>query len=98
MTKDERIEHTGGEAFGSRDIATLHAASWMSAYRGLLSDEYLDNDLEGERKKYWLKKMPTITEQGIRIGGRTGRRADWVCGCPWIKPELASTRWSIICT
>ena len=32
----------------------------MSAYRGLLSDEYLDNDLEGERKKYWLEKMPTI--------------------------------------
>ena len=42
------------------DIATLHATSWMSAYRGLLSDEYLDNDLEGERKKYWLEKMPTI--------------------------------------
>ena len=44
-------------------IAALHAASWMSAYRGLLSDEFLDNDLEGERKKHWLKKMPSLTEK-----------------------------------
>ena len=43
-------------------IATLHATSWMSAYRGLLSDEYLDNNLEGERKKHWLAKMPTIKD------------------------------------
>src|SRR5262245_563679 len=42
-------------------IASLHAASWMTAYRGLLTDEYLDNDLDGERKKYWTQKMPTIT-------------------------------------
>ena len=44
-------------------IASLHAASWTTAYRGLLSDEYLNNDLEGERKKYWLKKMPAITDR-----------------------------------
>jgi len=44
-------------------IGSLHASSWMTAYRGLLSDEYLDNDLEAERRKYWLKKMPTITNK-----------------------------------
>jgi ribosomal protein S18 acetylase RimI-like enzyme len=42
------------------DIAMLHANSWMIAYRGLLSDQYLDNDLQGERKKYWAQKLPTI--------------------------------------
>jgi GNAT superfamily N-acetyltransferase len=53
-------------------IATLHATSWMSAYRGLLSDEYLDNNLEGERKKYWLEKMPTIKENGFVLVAEHG--------------------------
>jgi ribosomal protein S18 acetylase RimI-like enzyme len=38
-------------------IALLHAGSWKKTYRGLLSDAYLDNDLEGERKNIWLLKM-----------------------------------------
>ncbi|HTF19419.1 MAG TPA: GNAT family N-acetyltransferase [Chryseolinea sp.] len=41
-------------------IATLHASSWMIAYRGLLSDEYLDNDLAGERFAYWSEKVTTL--------------------------------------
>lgn len=41
-------------------IAGLHAASWMTAYRGLLSDDYLNNDLVGERTGYWLSKMPAL--------------------------------------
>ncbi|MEP6735633.1 MAG: GNAT family N-acetyltransferase [Chryseolinea sp.] len=41
-------------------IGSLHAASWRIAYRGLLTDAYLDNDLEGERKKYWANKMLTL--------------------------------------
>jgi GNAT superfamily N-acetyltransferase len=44
-------------------ISLLHATSWRSAYRGLLSDEYLDNDLFGERRKYWLAKMPVVSEK-----------------------------------
>ena len=43
-------------------IANLHASSWRIAYRGLLSDEYLDNDLAGERIAYWSGKMTTLTE------------------------------------
>lgn len=41
-------------------IAALHAASWMTSYKGLLSDDYLNNDLTGERKAYWLSKMPAL--------------------------------------
>jgi len=44
-------------------IADLHAISWMSAYRGLLSDEYLDNNLQEERRKHWREKMPVLTEK-----------------------------------
>lgn len=41
-------------------IGTLHAQSWILAYRGLLSDEYLDNDLAGERRRYWKEKLPGL--------------------------------------
>jgi len=58
-------------------IANLHAISWMSAYRGLLSDEYLDNNLLDERKKHWAEKMPALTknefvlvaeQNGVQVG------------------------------
>src|ERR1044071_7204849 len=48
-------------------IANLHAASWIIAYRGLLSDEYLDNDLAGERIAYWSRKVPSLSEREFII-------------------------------
>lgn len=38
-------------------VARLHATSWYRAYRGILTDEYLDNDLEGERRTVWTAKL-----------------------------------------
>jgi len=43
-------------------IGRLHAASWIIAYRGILLDEYLDNDLQGERVTYWTKKMSQLKD------------------------------------
>jgi hypothetical protein len=34
-------------------IAHLHAESWRSAYRGMLSDDYLDNRAHPERAALW---------------------------------------------
>lgn len=34
-------------------IAALHAASWRNAYRGVLSDEYLDGAIASERMALW---------------------------------------------
>jgi ribosomal protein S18 acetylase RimI-like enzyme len=47
----------------SENIGLLHARSWRTAYRGILSDEYLDNDLETERKQYWHSKLLTLTSK-----------------------------------
>ena len=38
-------------------VAALHAASWRSAYRGLLADAYLDGDIEGERRAAWRGRL-----------------------------------------
>ncbi len=41
----------------SAAIAVLHAASWRSTYRGILSNEYLDGDITSERKTFWEQRF-----------------------------------------
>ena len=38
-------------------IASLHARSWRGAYRGMLSDAYLDGDLVADRKALWQQRF-----------------------------------------
>lgn len=38
-------------------IAKLHADSWRLNYRGILSDEYLDNDVEKDRLDTWYERL-----------------------------------------
>jgi len=38
-------------------IAALHAASWRSTYRGVLSDEYLDGAVASERLALWKHRF-----------------------------------------
>ena len=63
MLQKSIVKIRDAKASETEDIANLHAMSWMSAYRGLLSDEYLDNNLQGERRKHWTEKMPALTEK-----------------------------------
>lgn len=37
-------------------VARLHAASWASAYRGLLRDDYLDGPVADERLALWQRR------------------------------------------
>ncbi len=41
----------------SAAIARLHADSWRSAYRGIMSDEYLDNRAYSERAALWQARF-----------------------------------------
>ncbi len=45
-------------------IARLHAQSWQVAYKGILSDTFLDNDVLDNRLKVWTErfKNPPINE------------------------------------
>jgi GNAT superfamily N-acetyltransferase len=38
-------------------IATLHANSWRFAYRGALSDEYLDSEADRDRLNFWEERL-----------------------------------------
>lgn len=44
----------------SRDaelIAVMHTTSWRTAYRGILSDEYLDGGIAEERRAEWRRRL-----------------------------------------
>src|SRR6266566_3814173 len=43
-------------------VAHLHLASWQTAYRGVLSDDYLAVRAEGERLRHWKKRLGAPTE------------------------------------
>ena len=58
-------------------IAAVHAASWRGSYRGILSDKYLNDELESERLSIWKRRLGfpkknqyvTVAEQESQIVG-----------------------------
>lgn len=48
-------------------IAPLHAKSWKSAYRGILSDHFLDYVVEGERLSHWKRRVSELQSGGGEI-------------------------------
>ena len=44
-------------------IAALHAASWRSAYRGILKASTLGPALDGERRAHWRGKLAAMGPQ-----------------------------------
>jgi hypothetical protein len=47
----------------SAAIAHLHAESWRSAYRGILSDDYLDQRAHTERAALWQSRFSEIASK-----------------------------------
>ena len=48
-------------------IAKLHAENWQQYYRGILSDNYLDNEVDEDRFDTWYKRLesPVQNQQVI---------------------------------
>jgi len=53
-------------------IASLHAASWRIAYRGLLSDEYLDGNVVSERTAMWEESFRTPSNNQYVVVAEVG--------------------------
>jgi ribosomal protein S18 acetylase RimI-like enzyme len=48
-------------------VARMHAASWKVAYRGILTDDYLDNHADDDRQATWHKRLATHDESSFGI-------------------------------
>ena len=44
-------------------IARLHAQSWRSAYRGMLSDAYLDEQVVADRLEFWAARFADVAPE-----------------------------------
>jgi hypothetical protein len=51
------IELRPAEFSDYKTIAALHADNWRKYYRGILSDHFLDHEVEGDRLDTWHKRL-----------------------------------------
>ena len=61
-------------------IAQLHASSWKENYRGLISEDYLENEVEGERIAVWQKRFETMPDnRQVLLAEVEGELVGFVC-------------------
>jgi GNAT superfamily N-acetyltransferase len=62
-------------------IASMHARSWASAYRGILPDTYLDRDLQAERVAHWDARMKDVAAgtASVFIAEHAGEPVGFIC-------------------
>jgi ribosomal protein S18 acetylase RimI-like enzyme len=64
-------------------IAALHAASWRSAYRGILKETTLGPGLGAERRAHWRTRFAAMDPQDtVLIADGLGFIAAWAKGDP----------------
>ena len=64
----------------SARVAELHAASWRSAYRGYLSDAYLDTDIVAERARVWQARfVPPLDRQYVLLAEQGDALVGFAC-------------------
>src|SRR5260370_1345495 len=76
----------------SAAIARLHADSWRSAYRGIMSDEYLDNRAYSERAALWQARFSEKPNKPFFtiLAETDGQLAGFACVFPNEDPIFAS--------
>ncbi len=51
------ITYHHAEKKDASTIGQLHAQSWQNSYRGILTDHYLDHEVENDLEKKWKKRF-----------------------------------------
>jgi ribosomal protein S18 acetylase RimI-like enzyme len=73
-------------------IARLHAESWCSAYRGMLSDEYLETRVHAERAALWQARFSerTVNPFIVILAEIDSQLAGFACVFPNEHPVFGS--------
>jgi ribosomal protein S18 acetylase RimI-like enzyme len=48
-------------------VASLHAESWRSSYRGILSDDYLENHVHRDRLGLWQERFSGMSRRAMFV-------------------------------
>lgn len=74
------LEIRDATEFDAQVVADLHARSWRSAYRGALSDAYLEGPIEAERLQVWRQRLTRpAANQFVAIAWQGARALGFVC-------------------
>jgi GNAT superfamily N-acetyltransferase len=77
----------GGPADAMR-AAKLHAESWKTAYRGIVSDAYLDTQCDADRAEKWTARMASWNpERAVLLFARAANGADLGFACALLDAE-----------
>jgi GNAT superfamily N-acetyltransferase len=70
-------------------IAQLHAASWQSAYRGILRDDFLDGPVLANRRELWRARLspPLARDQIVLVEDHEGQIQGFACAFLDADPE-----------
>ncbi len=70
-------------------IAELHIASWQTAYRGILSDMYLDDAIVEDRFGMWATRLASEAALSlyIQLAEEKSKLVGFVCAIPKKDPE-----------
>src|SRR6185436_17727278 len=61
-------------------IASLHADSWRTTYRGAMRDAYLDGDVVTERRAVWQERLATpAPNQHVLVAEQAGAVVGFAC-------------------
>jgi ribosomal protein S18 acetylase RimI-like enzyme len=65
-------------------IAELHADSWRSTYRAILSDDYLENEVDRERLALWQARLSGACQKTmfVMVAEANSTLAGFVCVFP----------------
>lgn len=70
MTPDPKI--IDARPVDADTLARVHAASWKATYRGILPHTYLDNEVDGERARYWQEALATTRYPIVKLACAAG--------------------------
>ncbi len=70
-------------------IAQLHARSWHTAYRGILSDAFLDGPLLADRQALWRARFAEVNRTGqmVLVDEEAGKILGFACAFLDADPE-----------
>jgi ribosomal protein S18 acetylase RimI-like enzyme len=74
-------------------VAALHAASWRSAYRDILSDAYLNEAVDAERASTWRARLADPEDAAF---GKAALRDDTLVGFVYVRAMLDSAWGTLI--
>ncbi|MCX6594967.1 MAG: GNAT family N-acetyltransferase [Acidobacteria bacterium] len=62
-------------------VADIHTRSWQTAYRGIMSDAYLDQVAAEERRAAWTQKLSASAPENraVLLAERSGGPVGFVC-------------------